>query len=890
MHTHTHIEFQHTYSCKEETLALMPKEVLPSLFQGIKNLFSPQYQPNRSCDKALSSDYEVVFQKRSLQGLYTNVLDTSSYHSLLSINYSNESMTQLGKEEPKLTDTHKSLERSLSLIVLASFFPLGGLGSLTSLPILRAWQNPHIQSSSGTSFNGGFRHFKWNPPKQSSHSIITALPDLKHTLHSSTTGSSSSELASSLLLTYTSSPTSNSPPSYTTFLVQGFFHIWGFGNYNVSIPLPSNGIFRIIKGLPNCLSIGGSLPISQISWKSKLREVRRVERRRPGVEVAGVEGVSVDLELKQGELVDLLGEWRAVVLGALAMDLGIDQRRSCLGLEQTWQVVIAVPAADVNPSEAVRGSDKNVKDVEKPKGDESRLKGDDFFDGLSQLEIDDDQVVLAGLEAVGKIHVPAPNPDVVCQKSDALHTDEETEDTVSDTPLLDKRKRAPALKSPFVDFGSADVESTPMELMSSGSQSAGDDRDFKMVTYVKGLYALNDAFADPVSTEIEAKFDAWIGEGLLKHPRHYNCYEDGAKKFTAGFRLGVDYVEDKTWFYHLATCDMFMNDSHMNTIFYYLRKKGKYSFAVTLNFATTDCLFDDSIQALYHKYNKAKSMKTKMSHIHAAHPIAHYIRGMRIPCSKPWYEADHVLFIINLRRESHWVFGRLDLNEGMLFLYNSLRTAKMNVAARNAMKAYFVLLPLFFDLLGFWKNRAQAPASGSDPTAPLRIVELSGLPSQQKNDCGAYVAAFAEFFIHGKDVPADFDIEVYPTSSGTTTTTTTITTDANLIDGRGWGSTGAATTPSRYKNQKRRRLPAPARSARPGTASMPSSVASAQPTKSTVVDRKLTRSVHTPSDFTCVRLGIFRPKPASSRGKFPWADRVGDVGPYSCGFLLLLFD
>ncbi|KAF4388990.1 hypothetical protein F8388_026719 [Cannabis sativa] len=178
------------------------------------------------------------------------------------------------------------------------------------------------------------------------------------------------------------------------------------------------------------------------------------------------------------------------------------------------KVVTAVPAADVNPSEAVGGSDKNVKDVEKPKGDESRLKGDDFFDGLSQLEIDDDQVVLAGLEAVGKIHVPAPNPDVVGQKSDALHTDEETEDTVSDTPLLDKRKRAPALKSPFFDFGSADVGSTPMELMSSGSQSAGDDRDFKMVTYVKGLYALNDVFADPVSTEIEAKFDAWIG-----HPR-----------------------------------------------------------------------------------------------------------------------------------------------------------------------------------------------------------------------------------------------------------------------------------------------------------------------------------------------------------------------------------
>ncbi|KAM6587273.1 hypothetical protein CsatA_009878 [Cannabis sativa] len=53
-----------------------------------------------------------------------------------------------------------------------------------------------------------------------------------------------------------------------------------------------------------------------------------------------------------------------------------------------------------------------------------------------------------------------------------------------------------------------------MEVMSSGSQSGGDERDFKMVTYVKGLYALNDIFADLVFREIKAKFDAWIGEGL----------------------------------------------------------------------------------------------------------------------------------------------------------------------------------------------------------------------------------------------------------------------------------------------------------------------------------------------------------------------------------------
>ena len=29
------------------------------------------------------------------------------------------------------------------------------------------------------------------------------------------------------------------------------------------------------------------------------------------------------------------------------------------------------------------------------------------------------------------------------------------------------------------------------------------------------------------------------------------------------------------------------------------------------------------------------------------------------------------------------------------------------------------------------------------------------------NDCGAFICAFAEFFIHGMEIPKDFDVEVY---------------------------------------------------------------------------------------------------------------------------------
>ncbi|KAF4383903.1 hypothetical protein G4B88_016336 [Cannabis sativa] len=309
------------------------------------------------------------------------------------------------------------------------------------------------------------------------------------------------------------------------------------------------------------------------------------------------------------------------------------------------KAVTAVPSADVNPSEDVGGSDKNVKDVEKPKGDESRLKGDDFFDGLSQLVIDDDQVVLAGLEAVAKINVPAPNPDVVGEKSDALHTDEETEDTVSDTPLLDKRKRAPTLKSPFVDFGSADVGSTPMELMSSGSQSAGDDRDFKMVTYVKGLYALNDAFADPDKV-----------------------YLKGKDKIVPPFRFGVKDVATKMWFHKLAYPGQCLTNSHLDIIFYYLRKKGKYAKEPKVKFTTTDCLFFKTIHALYEKF---VAQKKDLSLITAQHAIADYIRGRKMLCGSSWHFCNHVLFIIHMETESHWILGRLNIEERRMYMYNS---------------------------------------------------------------------------------------------------------------------------------------------------------------------------------------------------------------------------
>ncbi|KAM6556202.1 hypothetical protein CsatB_003221 [Cannabis sativa] len=88
------------------------------------------------------------------------------------------------------------------------------------------------------------------------------------------------------------------------------------------------------------------------------------------------------------------------------------------------KVVCDEPTDDVNQTEAVAGSEEGAEDDENVKDKESTLKGDDFFDSLSQLEIDDEQVALASLEVVGKINVPESNPSVAVEKAVVIPSDE----------------------------------------------------------------------------------------------------------------------------------------------------------------------------------------------------------------------------------------------------------------------------------------------------------------------------------------------------------------------------------------------------------------------------------------------------------------------------------
>ena len=134
----------------------------------------------------------------------------------------------------------------------------------------------------------------------------------------------------------------------------------------------------------------------------------------------------------------------------------------------------------------------------------------------------------------------------------------------------------------------------------------------------------------------------------------------------------------------------------MDVIFYYLRKKGKYSADPKVKFTTTDCLFDLFIKGLHSKFVTSKN---KSDLINVIHPIADYIKGKRIWCPCPWYLCDHILFVIHMELESHWILARLNLEERRIYMYNSLNSGMKDAGAIKAFSHILLFCHIFLRCL-----------------------------------------------------------------------------------------------------------------------------------------------------------------------------------------------
>ncbi|KAK4734633.1 hypothetical protein R3W88_008894 [Solanum pinnatisectum] len=65
------------------------------------------------------------------------------------------------------------------------------------------------------------------------------------------------------------------------------------------------------------------------------------------------------------------------------------------------------------------------------------------------------------------------------------------------------------------------------------------------------------------------------------------------------FHFGIVTVQNNNWFYKLAYKDQLLDDSHIDVILYYIRKRTKYSDNNTFNFIIVDCNFNNLIDNIW---------------------------------------------------------------------------------------------------------------------------------------------------------------------------------------------------------------------------------------------------------------------------------------------------
>ncbi|KAG5597177.1 hypothetical protein H5410_038409, partial [Solanum commersonii] len=203
--------------------------------------------------------------------------------------------------------------------------------------------------------------------------------------------------------------------------------------------------------------------------------------------------------------------------------------------------------------------------------------------------------------------------------------------------------------------------------------------------------------------------------GRKKNPgKGKKPYTDALNVISPAFELGICNVAERHWFFKLAHSGQEWCDEHIDVIFYYLRKKGKYEVNSNVRFTTTDCVFKTKITTSFFQLCDAHENK-KNYKVKDSDDIARYIYGRRLLASTSWDKVDYILFPLNIKEGCHWILVVFDIGQRSL--------------ERPGLKA----TPKY---------------SGIDEFKKIEFYFITkGVPRQQDDslDCGVLVAAFAEF-------------------------------------------------------------------------------------------------------------------------------------------------
>ncbi|XP_075080009.1 uncharacterized protein LOC142165332 [Nicotiana tabacum] len=252
----------------------------------------------------------------------------------------------------------------------------------------------------------------------------------------------------------------------------------------------------------------------------------------------------------------------------------------------------------------------------------------------------------------------------------------------------------------------------------------------------------DDSITGPHPTLIIQEYDKWVRDGLLARHDQRSNLEDHYKKNKSTLHIPLDFGVDQ----------------HIDVIFYYLRKKGKYTQTSNFKYTTVDCIFKIRIAEIFDKYADTDSNANVAKEEDV---VCEYIRGYRLLANVPWHTVDNVLIPVNLKDKLYWVLAVVSFKERCIKVYDSYRYAGHDAYVASEIDKLAKLVPLHLSISGFYRDSqgidwsTYSAYTDKSHTDPFEVFFISDLPQQKAGsmDCGVYVAAYAEFLSTLGEIP-----------------------------------------------------------------------------------------------------------------------------------------
>ncbi|XP_070029537.1 uncharacterized protein [Nicotiana sylvestris] len=301
---------------------------------------------------------------------------------------------------------------------------------------------------------------------------------------------------------------------------------------------------------------------------------------------------------------------------------------------------------------------------------------------------DDDLRSACRIDGVGQVDVGGSNvnlPSAPCRQGGDLHLDSDFEYTDSQLDLIaaitqggrrnvnqsgndittravNKSKPDQSVSRNIVQI-QTDVETTPAILTRKRRPAAVKQSPYRndwqsgvsavggSSKVIKGRFPFVNDISETVDFKLTTAFSNFVEANMQLGEE---VYLPGDQKLEPCFDFEVEQIDDKTFFHTLNYSGRPLSSSHLNIIFYYLRKKAKYGINMPIKVTTTNTLFNNIIQRVFTQFVKGG----KQDHlIDRSDDIMEYMKGFRMHCNTPCHQVDHVLFPINLAEIWHWILG-----------------------------------------------------------------------------------------------------------------------------------------------------------------------------------------------------------------------------------------